>query len=308
MNILSLFDGMSCGQQAINRIGVKDYIYYASEIKPHAIDVTQYNYPNTIQLGDVTKLDTSKLPKIDLLLGGSPCQDFSRGNKERLGLNGVKSGLFYEYLRILKEVKPKYFLLENVVMGIEESNNITKLLGVMPVGINSSLVSGQLRDRYYWTNIPGEEKGLFENIIGLPPDKNIKLNDIIDNGYSPGDKARCLLESDSRPLATPSKMFHRYYSAGFTTLVFRDKQHFLDCKKHYDSNFKKTGAKGIDEYNGDLSIYSGTRYLNQNELEQLQTVETGYTKILDRNNAACLLGDGWTVDVIAHILRGLVNG
>ena len=112
MNVLSLFDGMSCGQIALERIGVKVDNYYASEIKKHAIQVTQKNYPNTIQVGDVTELKGSDLPKIDLFIGGSPCQDFSRDNKTKKGLDGEKSGLFWEYVRLLKETKPTYFLLE----------------------------------------------------------------------------------------------------------------------------------------------------------------------------------------------------
>src|SRR5574344_1946854 len=141
MNVLSLFDGMSCGQIALERLGIKfDGInnkYFASEIKLDAIKVTQYNYPNTIQLGDVKKVNGKELPKIDLLIGGSPCQDLSIANKERLGLKGTKSSLFYEYLRLLKEVKPKYWLLENVEMPAEDVLIITNELGVQPININS---------------------------------------------------------------------------------------------------------------------------------------------------------------------------
>lgn len=128
MNVLSLFDGMSCGQQALERAGFKVDNYFASEIKPHAIKVTQHNYPNTIQLGDVTKINAKDLPKIDLLIGGSPCQDFSSANKEKKGLEGIKSGLFYEYLRLLKETNPKYFLLENVAMDDKSYSIISHLL------------------------------------------------------------------------------------------------------------------------------------------------------------------------------------
>lgn len=316
MNVLSLFDGMSCGQQAIDRLGVKNYNYYASEIKPHAIQVTQHNYPDTIQIGDVTKvrylngfLITENgmffVGKIDVVIGGSPCQDFSRGNKERDGLDGLKSSLFFEYVRILKEINPKYFLLENVVMAINDNNFITKLLRVEPVRINSSLVSPQLRDRYYWTNIPGQEIGLFGAMQGQPRDRKIKINDILGSGYYPGEKARCLLESDSRPLSTPVKMFHRFYGTGFTTLIFKTEGHYIDCKNHYDNHFKGKTAKCIDDFNGDLSVYDGVRYMNQVELERCQTVNVGYTSILKRNEAACLLGDGWTVDVIAHIMQGV---
>jgi DNA (cytosine-5)-methyltransferase 3A len=152
MNVLSLFDGLSCGQIALNRVGIKYDKYYSSEIDKHAIKVTQHNYPNTIQLGDVTKIKGSDLPKIDLLFGGSPCQSFSSAGT-RTGFDG-KSGLFWEYVRVLDEVKPTYFLLENVVMKKEWEKIITDVLGVEPIKINSSLVSAQNRVRLYWTNIP----------------------------------------------------------------------------------------------------------------------------------------------------------
>ena len=281
MNVLSLFDGMSCGQIALNRAGIKYDNYFASEIEKHAIKVTQHNYPNTIQLGDVTKVNGNDLPKIDILIGGSPCQDFSRGNAVRDGLNGVKSGLFYEYIRLLKEVKPTYFLLENVIMDDFGYNTISDLLKTEPVRINSSLVSAQLRDRLYWTNIGPEYFDLFgarKCVIPQPKDQKIQLKDILTSGYTDRLKSRALLESDSRPLRTLEKMWHRYESTGFTTVVF-------------DSE--------------DLDFRKGLRYFNQTELERLQTVTEGYTSILNRNDAACLLGDGWTVDVIAHIFRYL---
>lgn len=301
MKVLSLFDGMSCGRLALERLGIKVDKYYASEIKPHAIEVTKHNYPDTIHIGDVTKIDFNEYKDIDLLIGGSPCQDFSRGNKERSGLDGVKSSLFYKWLEAKETIKPKYFFLENVVMDMEDNNYITKLLGVMPVRINSSLVSAQLRDRNYWTNIPGNG-GLFGDMIEQPEDKENYLNDVLDDGFCPSVKARCLLESDSRPLSTPVKMFHRFYSTGFTTLIFKSIDHFSQCKIHYDANYD---GKTTDEFTLDNRVYNGVRYMNQNELERCQTVPEGYTCILKRNDAACLLGDGWTVDVIAHIFKGI---
>ena len=276
--VLSLFDGMSCGQIALNKAGITYGQYYASEIKPHAIKVTQHNYPKTIQLGDVREIKAENLPQIDLLIGGSPCQDFSRGNATRDGLQGLKSGLFFEYLRLLKELKPKYWLLENVIMSEADYMIISYYVGTEPVRINSALVSAQLRDRLYWTNIGPEYRDLFGNrkcAIPQPKDKKIKLKDILTDGYTDREKSRALLESDSRPLRTLEKMWHRYDSKGFTTVVFESP---------------------------DLDWQKGLRYLNQTELERLQTVPEGYTSILKRNDAACLLGDGWTVDIIAHIL------
>lgn len=281
LTVLSLFDGMSCGQIALDLQGIKVKQYFASELKKHAIETTMRNYPKTIQLGDVTKINWSKLPKIDLLIGGSPCQDFSRGNKERKGLEGEKSGLFYKYQEALEVLKPTYFLLENVIMddyGYEYISNVT---GTYPVRINSERVSGQLRDRLYWTNIGPANYDLFGNrycAIPQPPDKRIVLSDILTSGYTNRIKSRALLESDSRPLRTLEKMWHRYDSTGFTTVVFESSD--LDWKK-------------------------GLRYLNQTELERLQTVPVGYTSNLKRDDAACLLGDGWTIEVIRHIFSYL---
>ena len=279
MNVLSLFDGMSCGQIALDKIGIKVENYYASEIKKHAIQVTQKNYPNTIQVGDVTKLKGSDLPKIDLLIGGSPCQDFSRANKTKKGLDGDKSGLFWEYVRLLKETKPTYFLLENVKMKKEWQDIISEELGVKPVRINSSLVSGMLRDRFYWTNIP------FDTNI---KDKGIKLADIIDDGYVDREKGLCLLESYSRPLKTPAKIARRYFLYGFWQVVFKDEETYNRLKEDYN-----------------LAQEGDVRYMTHEEMERAQSVPPGYTSDLTRNESACLLGDGWTVDVIAHIFQGL---
>ncbi len=279
MNVLSLFDGMSCGQLALQKVGVNINTYFASEIKPHAISITQANFPNTIQLGDVTKIKASNLPQIDLLIGGSPCQDFSRANKVQKGVDGEKSGLFWEYVRLLKELKPKYFLLENVRMKKEWQDLISEELGVQPIRINSSLVSGVLRDRFYWTNIP---------IDKLPEDKNIKLKDILDYGYVDREKGMCLLESYSRPLKNPIKIARRYFKYGFWQVVFKDEATYNKLKENYE-----------------LAVEGDVRYLNRNEMERAQSVPLNYTSSLSRNDAACLLGDGWTVDVIAHIFKGL---
>lgn len=304
MNVLSLFDGMSCGHIALDRCGIKVDKYYASEIKPHAIKCTQYNYPNTIQLGDVTKwkewdIDFST---IDMVIGGSPCQDFSQANKEKLGLEGEKSSLFFVYRDIVKFINPKYFFLENVSMDEASFNYISNEMGVIPIEIDSRLVSAQSRKRVYWTNI-GTRKNLFDMLfvdIPQPKDKGITLASILEDGYTPLRKARALLEGDSRPNSTPIKMFHRFHK--FTNLIFKSRQHYLACKKDYDSNYKGMSAEEIDETDFDISVYEGLRYLTQTESEICQTVPTGYTSCLSINEAKSLLGDGWTVDVIAYIL------
>lgn len=301
LNVLSLFDGMSCGQIALNRAGIKYDKYFASEIKENAIKVTQHNYPDTIQLGDVRDVKASDLPKIDLLIGGSPCQDLSQANKSRTGLDGLKSGLFFEYYRLFKELSPTYFLLENVSMSDKDYMLISDMMGTEPIRINSELVSAQLRDRSYWTNIGGGYYDLFGNRkcgIPLPKDKNIRLQDILECGFTDRQKSRAVLESDSRPLRTPVKMFHRYYSIGFTTLVFRDKNIYNKMVSAYEKG-KQDDA---------IFHESNVRYLTQNELEKLQTVPVGYTEILNRDEAASLIGDGWTVDVIAHIFSFINNG
>ena len=331
MNILSLFDGMSCGQIALERAGIKYNKYFASEIKPHAIKVTQHNYPDTIQLGDVRNIKGSDLPKIDLLIGGSPCQDFSLANTSRKGLGGEKSGLFFEYLRLLKKCKPKYFLLENVdSMDNKDRDFISRQLGVYPIMINSALVSAQERKRYYWTNISGTWENMFgEKEIEQPKDKKIMLKDILEYGYTDRSKSRCILESESRPLKQQHKMAHRYFNTGFTTIITKDEKIFLRLKEatkigfvdiangeavdlSYPTSKTRRGRKMNDKSNcllrnNEYYLFydNDLRYFTQKELERLQTVPEGYTSILKRNEAACLLGDGWTVDVIVHIFQGL---
>lgn len=300
MNVLSLFDGMSCGRIALERAEIKVDNYFSSEIKDYAIRVANINYPQDVwnRLGDITNIRPKDLPTIDLLIGGSPCQDFSGANKERLGVDGIKSGLFFEYVRLLKATTPKYFLLENVRMKKEHQDFVSNIIGCEPIIINSELVAPHLRHRLYWTNIPFTE---------MPKDKGLKLNDFLINGYSDRDKARTLLESDSRPLSTPIKMAHRYFNTGFTTLIFESREHYSSIKEHFDIHFKGKSAKEIDVISKymDLSIYGGVRYMNNNEREACQTIPQGYTNGLTQNEAACILGDGWTVDVIAHIFKGI---
>lgn len=272
---------MSCGRIALEKVGISVESYFASEIKDIAIKVTKYNYPDTIHIGDLNKIKYKNgilyteygnyKTDIDLVMFGSPCQTFSVAMKKdmRTGLkNKEKSGLFLECFRILKEVNPKWFLVENVSsMKEEDKNFISNCLGVNPIRINSKLVSCQLRDRLYWTNIKN---------VSIPKDKNIFLKDILDHGYTDREKARALLVSDSRPLRSKDKMLKRYYKTGFTTIIW-------DIKGDNNS----------------------IRYMNQKELEKCQTVPEGYTECLTRNEAANVLGDGWTVDVIAHILKNI---
>tara|TARA_R100001530_G_C4300397_1_gene150271 strand:- start:84 stop:917 length:834 start_codon:yes stop_codon:yes gene_type:complete len=276
MNVLSLFDGMSCGQIALEKAGIKVNNYYASEIKKHAIEVTQYNYPNTIQIGDVTKVKAKDLKNIDLLIGGSPCQDFSRANKERKGVKGSKSSLFFEYTRLLKECKPKYFLLENVIMSDYNYWFICNELNCEPVRICGSLVSAALRDRLYWTNIPPFSYDLTNRLISnipQPKDKKIYLQNILDSGVVKKRKHSCLnTNSGATKNSSQEYLLHRNNTTGMITLIYeKDK----------------------------------VRTVNQNELERLHNIPSGYTSILNQAKAGNLIGDGWTVDVATHIFKNL---
>tara|TARA_R100000951_G_scaffold23814_1_gene20031 strand:+ start:390 stop:1742 length:1353 start_codon:yes stop_codon:yes gene_type:complete len=175
MNVLSLFDGMSCGMIALDRLGIKVDNYYASEIDKYAMQVSTANYPDIIQVGDITKLDLSTLPQIDLVMGGSPCQGFSLAGK-RLAFDDPRSMLFFEFVKCVKKLNPKYFLLENVKMKKEYLDIISEYMGVEPIFIQSSLVSAQSRQRYYWTNIPNIEQ---------PEERGIVLRDILENQPKP---------------------------------------------------------------------------------------------------------------------------
>ena len=286
MKVLSLFDGMSCGQIAFKKLGFEIEQYFAAEIKDHAIKCTMNNFPETIQIGDVRKVSFKdgilttengifEVGKIDLLIGGSPCQDLSVLMRNREGLDGKKSSLFNEWLRVKNEVNPKYFMLENVAsMSIDNKNKIDEILGVTGIFINSSLFSAQIRKRYYWTNI---------NIDFNIEDKGIDLQSILDSGYTARKKSVCIVRNYAGSVQSSNKeSFIRMCNArakkGFLTVVYEEKD-------NPDS----------------------VRLFTQKELERLQTVPIGYTNCVTYNEAADLIGDGWTVDVIAHIFKNLKN-
>ena len=308
INVLSCFDGMSCGQIALAKLGIKVNKYFASEIDEPAIKVTQANFPNTIQVGSVEFVTKEMLNnKIDLLIGGSPCQSFSRGG-DQSGFDG-KSRLFWEYVRILKEVKPKYFLLENVKMKQEWQDVITKELGVEPIRINSKLVSAQTRDRLYWTNIPG---------IEAPKDKGILLETILESGEVDRDKAYCIdanyfkgtnasqYISKSRrqivwviPEAT-KKGFVEVAPGQCVDLTFiksKTRRGRLMLEK---SNCLTASSQNLCKVTNDWF-----RKLTPIECERLQTVPDNYTNHVSNSQRYKMLGNGWTVDVIAHIFKGL---
>jgi len=233
MNVLSLFDGMSCGQIALNKLGIDYDKYFACEIDKYAMQVTQHNFPDTVQLGDVqfvTK-ETFGNHKIDLVVGGSPCQGFSFAGK-MLNFDDPRSKLFFEYVRLVKELKPKYFLLENVKMKKESQDIISKYMGVEPIEINSSLVSAQTRKRLYWTNIPN---------VRQPEDRGIVLKDIIEQGMA-GETTvkhtdrnkRHLKDIEGKSLCTTATMYKGAGNNGMTLIQVDDKlQHPEATKKGY---------------------------------------------------------------------------
>jgi len=277
LNVLSLFDGMSCGQIALERAGIPICNYYASEIKKHAIKCCLDNYPKTKHVGDITRLKIPKGTIIDLIIGGSPCQDISNLKPEG-NLYGEKSKLFFEYVRLLKECK-RYnpdikFLLENVNGDKKSIDIISEILAVKPIRINSNLVSYQNRDRLYWTNIQN---------VTIPEDKNINFQDYIlpENEYTQNFKVN----------KTPSRVL--MYEKQCPNITYRKKINCLTCKQDRRNN------------SGLIDFQDFCRYLTTVELEQAQNVPIGYTKSVSRTQAEDLLGDGWTIDVIAHIFKGL---
>lgn len=293
LNVLSLFDGMSCGMIALERAGVEVDNYFASEIDKHAIKVSQKNYPEIIQVGDVTQIDVSKLPRIDLLIGGSPCQDFSIANTmninfdgNSIGLVGSKSSLFYHYLRIRNEIlyyNPDLnFLLENVKMRKSCKEELDNYLGVQGVCINSSLVSYQNRTRYYWSNLN----------ITQPIDRSVSFQTFkeIDQDVLSKYKVK---RTPSREKMWSDGEGRNSANFGCANVTHTEKIQCLTTKQDRCPN------SGLVEYE------DFCRYLTRGELEQAQTVPTGYTDCLSYGQASKVLGNGWTVDVIAHIFQSL---
>lgn len=349
MNVLSLFDGISCGQLALNRAGIAYDNYYAAEIDKYAIQVTQKNFPNTHQLGDVTKVKAGDLPKIDLLIGGSPCQGFSFSGK-RLNFDDPRSKLFFEFVRLLKELNPKYFLLENVVMKKESENIISELLGVKPVMINSSLVSAQNRKRLYWTNIPN---------ITAPADKGIVWGDVREHGVD--TESYYYTEKAMQWLARSSQKRNKVLNVHLDT----DKMQMIEashCKKYSNQRFfgivdfpldeqvvasmrgrflvdgkrqdGKVKTEGLTtqyvefRHDGKSNCLSTVkkdnivvpftlpnrvpvdefffRYITPLECERLQTIPDGYTACVSDTQRYKMIGNGWTVDVIAHLFKNML--
>ena len=271
-NVLSLFDGMSCGQLALDTLGIKVNNYFASEIDPHAMQIAKKNYPNTKHIGSVLDVRGSDLPKIDLLIGGSPCQSFSNAG-DGSGLEG-KSKLFWEFVRVLKETKPTYFLLENVKMKKEWEKIITDTLGVEPIAINSRLLTAQNRPRLYWTNIP--------NVV-QPIDRGIVLKDILE------DEVEEKFYLSDKAIDYMSRLRNGKPRWEYHTNPLDGKSACLTA------NMYKGVPYGV--------IKELKRRLTPVECERLQSVPDNYTEGVSNTQRYKMLGNGWTIDVIAHILN-----
>ena len=409
MNVLSLFDGMSCGRIALERCGFKVDNYFASEIDKHAIKVAKANYPDTVHLGDVTKVQTgdnklevttgnvTEYVGIDLLIGGSPCQGFSFAGGQ-LAFDDPRSKLFFEYVRLLEELKPRYFLLENVPMKQEFQDIITKMLGVKPVRINSNLVSAQNRDRLYWTNIP---------VKSLPENKRIYLKDILQSVEDIGEEHYHSMKSvaymergndkwgqagsrradgyEQTPETEKSFTLTANMHKGVPYNYFKETRQMsfgfddpetksglimagqADLKGHDynrrvyhpdgkaptlaaasggnlepkvmagrivnrrldDKGIRRDDDKSIeftqkvetrtdDKSNCLTTVEKDNVVVNESELrwrkltplecERLQTVPDNYTNHVSNTQRYRMLGNGWTIDVICHLLKGMKNG
>jgi DNA (cytosine-5)-methyltransferase 1 len=295
MNILSLFDGISCGQLALKKSEIKYENYFSSEIDKNGIKVTQHHFPNTIQLGDVKNIKPKDLPKIDLLIGGSPCQGFSYAG-QRLNFNDERSKLFFEYVRVLnelKEINPDIkFLLENVNMKEEWQNVISDYLNVKPILINSSLVSAQNRKRLYWTNFKFPQ----------PEDKKIKLIDILEN----------------KNYLNKATIIGRRLNDRGVRDDYNKNIPITQCLEVRKSNIEKSNCiTTVEKDNVLTSLPFGRhkdafknnlpfRYYTLKEYCRLQTIPDDYfDNLVSESQAKKMLGNGWTVDVISHIFRYL---
>jgi DNA (cytosine-5)-methyltransferase 3A len=330
MNVLSLFDGISCGRVALERAGITVDNYYASEIDKNAIKVTQAHYPDTIQLGDVTQIDfTQFIGKIDLIIARSPCTGFSGAGKG-LNFEDPQSKLFFNFIEALRTIKPKYFLLENVKMKKEWQDIITAYMGVDPIEINSASVSAQNRKRLYWTNIPN---------VTVPEDKGIVLKDIVHEYTDQAEISKYIIEPHKAITILDNET-----KAGKIAYIGQDSQgtriynihgksvtlvgtagglggktglYLFGCITP-DRLVKRQNGRRFNEGDKSYTLTAIDRHgiltdgyirkLTPTECERLQTLPTGYTDVGISDSARYkALGNGWTVDVIAHLMKGLAD-
>lgn len=340
MRVLSLFDGISVAQQAIKELGITP-TYYASEIDKYAISIAQKNHPNTIQIGSVVDVKGSDYEDIDLLVGGSPCQDLSIAKKNRQGLSGSRSGLFWEFVRIRDEVKPKYFLLENVAsMPKEAKAVITEALGVEPIMINAALVSAQNRKRLFWTNIPN---------VTLPEDKGILLRDILENANTDKLKSYCIDASYYKGASWKQYQekvrrqmvkIGQFNSGGQGDRIYSQDGKSVSLSANGGGRGAKTGlylVKGVasrtyprtkqdgverkkqieirdDEKSNAMTSVSGDSMVMENylvrkltpiECERLQSLPDNYTAGVSNTQRYKALGNAFNCAVIKHILLNI---
>lgn len=295
MNVLSLFDGISCAHIALKNLNIPISNYYASEIDKYAIKVSQENNPNIIHLGDVKNIEPKKLPKIDLLIGGSPCQDLSNAQKGD-GLKGEKSRLFYEYIRIFKEIKPKYFLLENVQN--KWGDLMSEIIGVEHILINSSLFSAQSRPRYYWTNID-----INSLPIKLHKDKikDIKEDNVPEKYFLNKQPVLDFLKSidiDNNKSETKE---------GIVKLFDLPKEVHNDNERQRRVYSLESKSPTILARTDTTKIYDNGRIrkLTPLECERLQKIPDNYTKSCSDTQRYKMIGNAFTVDTITHILKGI---
>jgi len=333
MNVLSLFDGCSGGQLALQRAGIHVDNYYASEIDKYAIKVTQANFPNTIQLGDVTQVKPSERgmgvdyaldydPPIDLLMGGSPCQGFSFAGHQ-LNFDDPRSKLFFDFIRIRDECKPKYVLLENVRMAKKSQDVISEYMGFEPQALNSSRVSAQNRYRLYWF---GKLVGDSYEQIPIPPmiNKKIIMQDILEDGYATDEmtsqdgKSHCLtaryngavwwnsIERKQRTMVlkdNPTVSKDGLIRVGTADLKGHD-----SIKRVYAQEGKAPTLTTMQGGHREPKVATSKdmwRKLTPLECERLQTLPDNYTNHVSNSQRYKMIGNGWTVDVIAHILKGI---
>lgn len=314
MNVLSLFDGISCGMIALERANIKVDNYYSSEIEKSAIDISKKNYPNIIRMGDITKINKetlSNLPKIDLILAGSPCQGFSR-NGNMLNFKHEQSKLFFDFIKILNWIRDNNnmdvkFLLENVEMKKEWKDIITSYVKVAPLDINSKLVSAQNRPRTYWTNIPN---------ASIPEDKNINLYDILelDHQYDLIDYQGIKIDSSFNKkeinlinIVNKEVRISQATKQGYIIAEDGDGINLsFPTSKTRRGRVVKKKSNTLDKQCNICVYYNGIlRKLSLVELERLQTLPDGYTEGVSDNKRKNAIGNGWTVDAITYLLKGL---
>ena len=314
MNILSLFDGISCARVALERTGIPITKYYASEIDKNAIAVATKNYPDTIQLGDVKTITNDLIAsymgnvEIGLMIGGSPCQDLSIAQKNRKGLDGERSGLFWEYVRILKEAKPRWFILENVAsMSKEAKEVITRELGVEPIMINAALVSAQNRKRLFWTNIPN---------VKLPDDRGIFLKDILEpsaddtftvriGSINKGGQGDRIYSPEGKSVGLSALGGGRGAKTGLY-IVQTPRGKNIGGKRALNGKVPTLSSSSW-EHNNKLSENEIIRKLTPVECERLQSLPDNYTEGISNTQRYKALGNAFNVEVVAHILKGITN-